>query len=113
MHELSLCESILQIIEGESRRQGFARVKRVRLEMGRLSGAEPEAMRFGFEAVSRNSLAEGAHLEIIELPGRGWCMACARALEVQQRFDPCPHCGGYQVQVSGGDELRIKELEVE
>ncbi|MBF0257172.1 MAG: hydrogenase maturation nickel metallochaperone HypA [Gammaproteobacteria bacterium] len=113
MHELSLCESILQVIETEAQRQGFGRVMRVRLEIGRLSGVEPEAMRFGFDAVSRGTLAEGAGLEIIDLPGRGWCMACARELEVQQRFDPCPHCGGYQVQVSGGDEMRIKDLEVE
>jgi hydrogenase nickel insertion protein HypA len=69
MHEMSLCESILQICEDEARRQGFKRVTRVRLEIGRLSGAEPEAMRFSFDAVTRGSLAEGAVLEIIDMPG--------------------------------------------
>ena len=47
MHEMSLCESIMQIIE-EAQRQGFKRVIRVRLEIGRLSGVEIEAMRFRF-----------------------------------------------------------------
>ncbi|MCB2004104.1 MAG: hydrogenase maturation nickel metallochaperone HypA, partial [Rhodoferax sp.] len=40
MHEMSLCESIMQIIEDEAQRQGFERVIRVRLEIGRLSGVE-------------------------------------------------------------------------
>ena len=61
MHEMSLCESILQIIEDEAQRHGFHRVTRVRLEIGRLSGVEIEAMRFGFDAVTRDSVADGAH----------------------------------------------------
>ena len=69
MHEMSLCESIMQIIEDEAQRQGFERVIRVRLEIGRLSGVEIEAMRFGFDAVTRDSLADGAELEIIEAAG--------------------------------------------
>jgi hydrogenase nickel incorporation protein HypA/HybF len=113
MHEMSLCESILQVLEEQAREQGFSRVRTVRLEIGVLAGVEPQALRFGFEVVMRNSLADGACLELIELPGHAWCMECARTVEVSQRFDPCPDCGGYQLQVSGGDELRIKNLEVE
>ena len=70
-------------------------------------------MRFGFEAVTRGTLAEGARLEIIELPGRGFCMQCQKTVAAHRRFDPCPECGGFQLQVTGGDEMRIKELEVE
>lgn len=113
MHEMSLCESILQIIEDEAQQQGFVRVTRVRLEIGRLAGAVPEAMMFGFDAVTRGSLAEGARLEILDVPGRAWCMACACEVEIDNRFDACPHCGGFQLQVTGGEQLRIKDLEVE
>lgn len=113
MHEMSLCESILQIIEDEAQRQGFRRVIRVRLEIGRLSGVEIEAMRFGFDAVTRDTLADGATLEIIELPGIAWCLPCGREVEVGQRFDACPLCGSYQLQVVGGDQMQIKDLEVE
>jgi len=113
MHEMSLCESILGIIEDEAQRQGFARVTRVRLEIGRLSGVEIEAMRFGFDAVTRGTLAEGAELEIIEPPGTAWCMQCGREVEVQQRFDGCPLCGSFQLQVTGGDQMQIKDLEVD
>ncbi|MCB1759099.1 MAG: hydrogenase maturation nickel metallochaperone HypA [Gammaproteobacteria bacterium] len=113
MHELSLCESILRVIEQSAAEQGFRRVKTVWLEIGQLSGVEPEAMRFGFDVVMRDSLADGAGLEIIELPGRAWCMQCSREVAVRQRFAECPDCGSFQLQVTGGDEMRIKELEVD
>ena len=113
MHEMSLCESIVQILEDESRRQGFGRVLRVRLEIGQLAGVEPEAMHFGFEAVTHGTIAEGAALEIIDLPGAAWCLACSRTVAVTQRFDACPYCGGYQLQVTDGEQLRIKDLDVE
>ncbi len=113
MHEMSLCESVLQILEDNAHSQGFERVKTVWLEVGALSGVEIEAMRFGFDAVTRGTLADSAKLEIIEQPGEAWCMQCAKSVRVQQRFDACPDCGSYQLQVTGGEELKIKELEIE
>ena len=112
MHEMSLCESILQVLEDHAQRQGFGRVNAVWLEIGGLSGVEPDAMRFGFEAVMRGTLADHARLEIIEVPGQAWCMQCGKSVPVKQRFDACPHCGSYRLQVTGGEEMRIKELEV-
>lgn len=113
MHEMSLCEGILQIMEDQARQQNFARVKAVWLEIGGLSGVEVDAIRFGFDVVMKNSLADGAKLEIIEVPGEAWCMQCAKSVTVNQRFDACPNCGSYQLQVTGGEEMRIKELEVD
>ncbi len=113
MHEMALCESVLQIMEKEAGRQGFSRVKTVWLEIGELSSVEVEAMRFSYEVVTRNSLADGSVLEIVRVPGTAWCMHCGKNVNIQQRFDACPDCGGYQLQVTGGEEMRIKELEVE
>lgn len=113
MHEMSLCRSILQTLEEHAQRKRFSRVRQVRLEIGALAGVEIHALRFGFEAVTRDTLAEGATLEIIAVPGRAWCIACRRPVAVRQRFDPCPACGGHVLRITGGDELRIKDLEVE
>lgn len=112
MHELALTEGILRILKTEAERQGFDTVRVVWLELGALSHADPEAMRFCFDAVTRGSLAEGARLEILRPPGKGWCMTCAVEIPVARRGDPCPHCGGHQIQVTEGDEMRLKELEV-
>ena len=113
MHEMSLCEGVLQVVQDNARSQQFSRVKTVYLEIGRFAGVEIEAMRFCFEAICRDTLAEGAALEIIELPGQCWCMDCGHTVRLQQRLDPCPDCGGYQLEATGGDELRVKQLEVE
>lgn len=113
MHEMSLCEGVLQVLEGEAKKQGFSKVKSVWLEIGDLAGVEIEAMKFSFDAVTRHSLADGAQLNIIHIPGQAWCMQCSKNVSVKQRFDECPECGSYQLQVTSGDEMRIKELEVE
>ena len=113
MHEMSLTESVIGIIEAEARRQVFSCVRSVVLEIGTLSCAEPESMRFCFEVVSRGTIADGAQLEIVRVPGAGWCIDCSRTVELRERFDDCPQCGGRRVQMTGGDELRIRELEVE
>ena len=113
MHEMSLAEGVLQLIEDAARQQNFAKVSTVWLEIGQLSGVEVEAMKFCFDAVTRDSVAQGAKLEIIALPGSGWCMACALSVPMTEVFGECPHCGGYQMQVTGGTEMRLKELEVE
>lgn len=113
MHEMSLTESVVEILCEEGRRQGFARVKTVWLEIGTLSGVEPGAMEFCFDVVTRGTLAEGARLEIVRTPGQGWCLDCERSVALAERFGACPECGGYKVQMTSGDEMRVKELEVE
>ena len=72
MHELSLCENILQVMEAQAEARGFQRVKAVWLEVGKLSCVEVEALRFSFDVVTRDSLADGARLEIVEMPGQAW-----------------------------------------
>ena len=113
MHEMSLCESLLQMLERQAPVQKFTRVRKVRLEVGIFACVEPEAMRFGFEALSHGTLAEGARLEIIQASGEAWCLICDRSVPVRARFETCPKCGHELVASNGGDELRIKELEVE
>ena len=113
MHEMSLAESVLGIIEDAAAEQGFTRVKTVVLEIGRLAAVEVEAMRFCFDAVMRDTLADGARLEIFEVPGAGWCSDCARTVPMMDRLDICPHCGGASLQPTAGLEMKVRELEVE
>lgn len=112
MHEMSICEGILQVIEDQATQQKFSEVKRVRLEIGPLAGVEPEALHFSYDVVVRGSIAEGSKLEVINLPANGWCMPCGKTVDVKQRFDSCPECGSHQIEITGGDELRIKDMEV-
>ena len=113
MHEMSLAEGVLAIIEDHAAKSGFARVKTVWLEIGALSGVETEAMRFCFDAVTRGSLAEGAALEIDATPGEAWCLPCGDRVALAQLGDPCPRCGSFQLTVTRGDAMRVKDIAID
>ena len=112
MHEMSLTESIVEIACEEAKKRSAARVTRVRLAVGMLSHAEPEALTFCFAAVAAGTLAQDAALEIERTPGEGWCLDCGKTVALAERFGACPECGKYRVQMTAGDELKIRELEI-
>ena len=112
MHEMSLCEGILQVIEAEAQKQQFTEVTQVVLDIGVLSAVETSALEFAFEVIMHGSVAEKAILKINKIEARAWCMSCSEIVTIKQRYDACPNCDSYQLQVSSGDEMKIKELEV-
>lgn len=113
MHEISLCENILNLIEQQAEERHFSTVKRVYLEVGALSGVEVEALRFGFEVVMHDTIAGEAKLVIVDVAGEAHCEECGSQVSVRQRFDPCPNCGSYGLKITAGDGLYLKELEVD
>ena len=113
MHEISLVESVVALIEDERRKQNFSRVRAIRLKVGTLGHAEPEALRFCFDAVTSGTIAGGARLEIEMVPGAGWCSACQRTVPLEERFSACLLCGNSYMRVTTGTELCLAELEVE
>lgn len=113
MHEMSLCEGIRGIVEDQARLHGFASVRLLRLEIGRFAGVEPAALAFAFDVVMRGSPAEGARLEIVDLPGRAMCFDCDEDVVIEHRLAPCPRCGGGRLLPVAGDEMRIKDMEVQ
>ena len=113
MHEMALTESIVEIAVEAAKKQGAGKVKRVFVDVGGLSHVEPDALLFCFAAVSAGTIAEGAELEIDRVPGAGWCLDCGKTVPIAERFGACPECGGYHVKMTGGDDLRVREIEVE
>jgi hydrogenase nickel incorporation protein HypA/HybF len=110
MHEMSITQSVVEICESSS---GGRRVTAVTLEIGDLAGVVPESIEFCFDACTRGTLLEGATLAIERLPALGRCHGCGAEFSLQALFDPCPGCGGYGVELLSGEELRVKDLEVE
>lgn len=113
VHELTLTQNMLGLIEDSARRGGFSRVRTVWLEIGCLAPVEPEALRFCFDAVTRGSCAEGARLEIESAPGHAKCLRCGAESAIETIMAVCPACGGHPLQVSGGRDMRVRRLEVE
>lgn len=110
MHELSLADGVLRMVEASARREHFTRVARLRLEAGVLAGVEAHALRFALDAIRPGTCLEGAQIEIDEPPGRAWCAPCSAEVGIDSRFDPCPQCGGYPLRVLGGTGLRVLDL---
>jgi len=112
MHELSLAEGMLEVVTDAARADGARQVRTVWLELGALSHVEVQSLRFCFDAVTRGSIAEGATLEILTTPGQAWCMPCGRRVALLRLGDACPECGSHQLQVVGGEEMRVREIAV-
>lgn len=112
MHEMSLAEGVVELADAAARREGARRIRRIFVDIGRLAAVEVDALKFCFEAVAAGTLAEGATLEIAEVPGAGWCPDCAQSVALEVIYGECPHCGGFRVQPTAGTEMRVREIEI-
>jgi len=113
MHEVALAEAIVDLVRDQARRDAFARVRSIRIAVGALSHVEPRALEFGFEAVSRGTVADGAKLVVERPSGEGWCTDCNATVQILANGAPCPRCGGHRWVLTAGDELRVVDLEVD
>jgi hydrogenase nickel incorporation protein HypA/HybF len=108
VHELSIAESIVAAV---SEKVVDVSIRRVRVEIGRLSGVVPDALRFCFELATSGTALQGATLEIVSSPGRGRCRECHTEFDTDDLVVMCG-CGSVDVEVIGGRELLIREVEV-
>jgi hydrogenase nickel incorporation protein HypA/HybF len=108
MHELALAREVLRIVAD---RAAGRSVRRIVLEIGKLSQAMPDAVRFAFDAVVEGTPLEGAVLEIVETPGRARCRSCAAEFGLERPFGRCG-CGSTDLDWIAGDELKVNEMEV-
>ncbi len=114
MHELSLTQSLIDIVEDYARREGFSRVNVLKLSFGRLAGIDPGALEFTFEIQSRGTKAEGARLEFDIRPAVLYCNVCEQESHSEGFLSLCPLCGGGEVILAGGtEELKLLEMDVD
>jgi hydrogenase nickel incorporation protein HypA/HybF len=109
MHELGITQNIVAIATEAT--QG-AKVTRITLEIGQLSAILPEAIEFCFEVCSRGTPLAEAKLEIIQIAGLGCCRRCGAEIPLEVPFGVCD-CGSRDLELIQGEELKIKELEME
>ncbi len=110
MHELGITENIVAIAVEYA--EGLT-VKQVTLEIGQLSAVMPDAIRFCFDVCCRDTVLAGATLEIIEVPGLARCRHCGTEMPLTQLWGICDRCGSVELEIIQGEELKIKEMEVE
>jgi hydrogenase nickel incorporation protein HypA/HybF len=109
MHELTLTQSIVEAVTAHAHGR---RVRRVTLEVGRLTCVMPSALQFCFEVAALGTVLEGACLEIIEIDAQVRCRSCGDTFRQEECGEPCC-CGASDFTLISGQELRIKQYEVD
>lgn len=112
MHELSICRDLLELISEAISGEMVTEVKTVTLEIGQFSHLEESSLGFCFEAVAQGSPACRARLEIIRCKGEGECSKCGNSQALIERFEPCNICGEFPIELIGGEQMKLKSLEV-
>jgi len=113
MHELSICQGIVQVAAAALR--GVPPppppVARVTVRIGRLTAVVPDSLRYHFDLLTPGTLLNGATLVIEEIPIRGRCADCAARFEIDTLTFTCPRCDSGLVELTSGRELQVISLE--
>jgi len=113
MHELGIMESAINTVLEQASLLEAKKVIRIVLRIGSLAGVEPDSLRFAFDVVTRSTIAEGALLEICDVPARAYCRSCKEEFGVDSGFIfTCPTCGELSGQLHQGKELELKQIEM-
>jgi len=113
LHELSIAAAILDRVAAEAARHAGARFTKVGVRVGELSGVDPEALSFGFEALTMESPWEGLALEIEHCPRMQRCRQCQYTFPCSNYETRCPKCGAGDTILVAGEELDIAFMETE
>lgn len=113
MHEFSIAVNIVDIAIEHAEKANAKIVNEIELEIGALSGVVYDAMETAMQSAIKDTLLNDAEIKIIQLPGKGKCVECKKEFDLDNLFDPCPHCGTFSPKVISGKELRIKSINVD
>ncbi len=115
MHEISLVQGLFQQLKDLAKENNATKITSVTMEIGPLSGVVVDSFRFGFDIISaEDDLARGAKL-IVKIPKVTYtCTECGHIEEsADQKPDECKKCKELFLIPSGGDDLLLRQIEME
>jgi len=112
MHEVSLMEQTLAIAVEQAQHHGASRIHRLTLKVGQQSGVVTDALAFAFDIVSQGTIAEGAQLEMIEIPVTCRCEPCQSDFQPADWIYVCPQCQTLSQRIIDGKQLELASLEM-
>ena len=107
MHELGLCEGVLDAVR--SRADGRP-VSRITVRAGVKHAVWPDHMEMAFQMVARGTEADGAGVDVIQVAAQVACDACGHVAETLDLLAVCPACQSPEVTITGGDELTLESI---
>jgi hydrogenase nickel incorporation protein HypA/HybF len=113
MHEMSIAQSLIEIIEDEMEKHGASVLRSVRLHIGQMSAVVPDALSFCFQVITEGTALEGARLDMEVIPLKGFCRKCGSEFEIEDYAFVCPICASTEIDSLAGQDLSIVEIEVD
>jgi hydrogenase nickel incorporation protein HypA/HybF len=113
MHELSICQALMNQVENIAAERNARSVVSIVIGMGPLSGVEAQLLKHAYPVASAGTVAEGAELVIENLPVRVSCTQCGAESDVLPNKLLCKACGDWRTTVISGDELMLMSVELE
>ena len=113
MHELSIAQSIIKIVESSLPNKNENKVNSVHLLIGKLSGIEIDALQFAYSVLKNNSFLYSSVLKIDETNGQAKCLTCNITFEMNRYGTPCPECGGYAFEILQGKEMKVLKINID
>ncbi len=113
MHEMSIAQSLVEIIQEEMSRHNASTLRSVTLHIGKMSAIVPDSLSFCFQVITTGTPLEGARLLMEVIPLRGRCRSCSQAFEIKDYVFVCPTCRSPDIEVTSGQDLSIVEIEVD
>ena len=112
MHELSVCQALLDQVEGIARDRNAGEVTEINVQIGPLSGVEPILLQQAFRIASAGTLAEGARLNLSTMPVRVHCRSCGAETTAMPARLVCAACGDWRTTLVSGDDLLLTTIEL-
>ena len=113
MHELSITQSMIDIVLEQGDKAGAKKIKAINLVIGELSGFVEESVRFYFGFLSKDTIAEEAELNFIPVSAQGRCRICHSTFELEDADWNCPRCGVSDIDITAGKELFVESIDIE
>ena len=113
MHELAITKSIVDLVEGEAKTQGFKKALEIRLRLGEFSGIVPEYIKDFFPLVSEGTASAGAELIFETNPAKFLCLDCGFEGGADRKNACCASCGSTALKMTAGREFFVDSLKVE
>ena len=113
MHELAVCQSIVDQVSHIAAEHQSSFVEKIYLQIGPLSGVEPDLLQSAFPIACANTAAERAELIINTLPIRVRCKNCNAESEVSANRLVCGKCGDWQTTLISGNEMLLERVELQ
>ncbi len=113
MHEFSVVQSLMGLIEENARQNNAKSVSKVVVKIGKMSGIEPHLLKIAFDTFKEKTICENAELEMVIQDVVAFCEDCGEEFVVEENRFVCPDCGGFNLKVLDGEDMYLMSLEME